>query len=98
MEILRSMLSTISRPRDKTADSAPRLVRTKIDSEKIGLLIGPGGKNIRGIQEDEGVSIDVEEDGTVTIAGEDEASSREPWIASRLARPRSRSAASTTAP
>jgi polyribonucleotide nucleotidyltransferase len=74
MEILRSMLSTISRPRPKTADSAPRLVRTKIDSEKIGLLIGPGGKNIRGIQEDCGVTIDVEEDGTVTIAGEDQVS------------------------
>jgi polyribonucleotide nucleotidyltransferase len=74
MEILRSMLSTISRPRPNTAESAPRLVRTKIDSEKIGLLIGPGGKNIRGIQEDCGVTIDVEEDGTVTIAGEDEAS------------------------
>ena len=74
MEILRSMLSTISRPRPNTAETAPRLVRTKIDSEKIGLLIGPGGKNIRGIQEDCGVTIDVEEDGTVTIAGEDEAS------------------------
>jgi len=74
MEILRSMLSAISRPRPKTADSAPRLVRTKIDPEKIGLLIGPGGKNIRGIQEDCGVTIDVEEDGTVTIAGEDQAS------------------------
>jgi polyribonucleotide nucleotidyltransferase len=74
MEILRSMLSTISRPRPNTAETAPRLVRTKIDPEKIGLLIGPGGKNIRGIQEDCGVTIDVEEDGTVTIAGEDEAS------------------------
>jgi polyribonucleotide nucleotidyltransferase len=74
IEILRAMLSTISRPRPKTAESAPRLVRTKIDPEKIGLLIGPGGKNIRGIQEDEGVTIDVEEDGTVTIAGEDEGS------------------------
>jgi polyribonucleotide nucleotidyltransferase len=74
IEILRSMLSTISRPRENTADTAPRLVRTKIDPEKIGLLIGPGGKNIRGIQEDHGVTIDVEEDGTVTIAGEDEAS------------------------
>ena len=74
MEILRSMLSAISRPREKTADSAPRLVRTKIDSEKIGLLIGPGGKNIRGIQEDCGVTIDVEEDGTVTIAGADQIS------------------------
>jgi polyribonucleotide nucleotidyltransferase len=74
MEILRSMLSAISRPRPNTSETAPRLVRTKIDSEKIGLLIGPGGKNIRGIQEDCGVTIDVEEDGTVTIAGEDEGS------------------------
>jgi polyribonucleotide nucleotidyltransferase len=74
IEILRNMLSAISRPREKTAETAPRLVRTKIDPEKIGLLIGPGGKNIRGIQEDHGVTIDVEEDGTVTIAGEDEAS------------------------
>ncbi|MGD9637138.1 MAG: polyribonucleotide nucleotidyltransferase, partial [Pirellulales bacterium] len=77
MEILRSMLSAISRPRPNTAESAPRLVRTKIDPEKIGLLIGPGGKNIRGIQEEHGVTIDVEEDGTVTIAGENETSVRD---------------------
>jgi polyribonucleotide nucleotidyltransferase len=74
MEILRTMLSTIPRPRANTSPSAPRLARTSIDPEKIGLLIGPGGKTIRGIQEDEGVTIDVEEDGTVTIAGADEAS------------------------
>lgn len=74
IEILRSMLSAISRPREATAASAPRLVRTHINPEKIGMLIGPGGKNIRGIQEDTGVTIDVEEDGTVTIAGPDEAS------------------------
>ncbi len=74
MEILRKMLSAISRPRANTAPSAPRLARTKIDPEKIGLLIGPGGKTIRGIQEDNGVTIDVDEDGTVTIAGADEAS------------------------
>jgi polyribonucleotide nucleotidyltransferase len=74
MEILRSMLSAISRPRPETSPTAPRLVRTKIDPEKIGLLIGPGGKTIRGIQEDEGVQIDVDEDGTVTIAGADESS------------------------
>jgi polyribonucleotide nucleotidyltransferase len=77
IEILRAMLSTISRPRPNTAETAPRLVRTKIDPEKIGLLIGPGGKNIRGIQEDHGVTIDVEEDGTVTIAGENETSVKE---------------------
>jgi polyribonucleotide nucleotidyltransferase len=74
MEILRAMLSTIPRPRPNTSPTAPRLARTKIDSEKIGLLIGPGGKNIRAIQEDHGVTIDVEEDGTVTIAGADEES------------------------
>jgi polyribonucleotide nucleotidyltransferase len=74
IEILRAMLSTIPRPRPNTSPSAPRLARTKIDPEKIGLLIGPGGKTIRGIQEDEAVTIDVEEDGTVTIAGADESS------------------------
>ncbi len=74
MEILRSMLSAIARPRPNTSPTAPRLARTKIDPEKIGLLIGPGGKNIRGLQEDCGVTIDVEEDGTVTIAGADEES------------------------
>lgn len=74
IEILRAMLTTIPRPRANTSPSAPRLARTKIDPEKIGLLIGPGGKTIRGIQEDEGVTIDVEEDGTVTIAGADEVS------------------------
>ncbi|MEN1682170.1 MAG: S1 RNA-binding domain-containing protein, partial [Planctomycetota bacterium] len=76
IEILKSMLSTISRPRKATAASAPRLVRTHINPEKIGLLIGPGGKTIRGIQEDTGVTIDVDEDGTVTIAGPDEESAR----------------------
>jgi polyribonucleotide nucleotidyltransferase len=72
IEILRSMLSAIQRPRESTAASAPRLVRTSIDPQKIGLLIGPGGKTIRGIQEDCGVQIDVEEDGTITIAGPDQ--------------------------
>jgi polyribonucleotide nucleotidyltransferase len=74
IEILRAMLSAIPRPRPNTSPTAPRLARTKIDPEKIGLLIGPGGKNIRGLQEDYGVTIDVEEDGTVTIAGADERS------------------------
>lgn len=68
IEILRNMLSTIPRPREATAESAPRLLRTKINPEKIGLLIGPGGKTIRGIQEEVGCTIDVQEDGTVTVA------------------------------
>lgn len=69
MEILRSMLSTISRPKDSISPWAPRLVRTKIDPDKIGALIGPGGKNIRMIQETTGTVIEVEDDGTVMVAG-----------------------------
>lgn len=76
IEILRNMLSAIPRPRAGVAESAPRLFRTQISPDKIGLLIGPGGKTIRGIQEDTGVTIDVEEDGTVTIAGSDEATAK----------------------
>jgi polyribonucleotide nucleotidyltransferase len=74
IEILRKMLSTIPRPRDSVAESAPRLVRTQINPDKIGMLIGPGGKTIRAIQEETGVTIDVEEDGTVTIAAFDQES------------------------
>ncbi|GAB5406985.1 MAG: polyribonucleotide nucleotidyltransferase [Aureliella sp.] len=68
MEILRKMLTAIPRPRSETSRHAPRLLRTQIDSEKIGLLIGPGGKNIRSIQEDTGATIDVDDDGTVVVA------------------------------
>ena len=76
VEILRSMLSAISRPRPNTAPTAPRLMRTHIDPEKIGLLIGPGGKTIRAIQERTGVVIEVDDDGTVTIAASDEESAQ----------------------
>lgn len=71
IEILRKMLSTIPRPRREISMWAPRLFRTHIDPEKIGLLIGPGGKTIRGIQESTGATIEVEDDGTVTIASSD---------------------------
>ncbi len=68
MEILRKMITTIGRPRKETSRYAPRLLRTQIDPEKIGLLIGPGGKNIRSIQETTGATIDVDDDGTVVVA------------------------------
>ena len=68
IEILRSMLKAISRPRQEISKWAPRLLRTHIDPEKIGLLIGPGGKMIRAIQESTGAMIEVDDDGTVTIA------------------------------
>ena len=68
IEILRKMLTAISRPRREISSTAPRLLRTKIASDKIGALIGPGGKNIRGIQESTGAVIEVDDDGTVLIA------------------------------
>jgi polyribonucleotide nucleotidyltransferase len=69
IEILRTMLTTISRPKEDTSPWAPRLERTTIDSEKIGALIGPGGKNIRMIQETTGTVVEVDDEGTVTVAG-----------------------------
>jgi polyribonucleotide nucleotidyltransferase len=67
--LLKTMLGAISRPRADISPNAPRLHQIKIDPEKIGLLIGPGGKTIRAIQEESKTQIDIAEDGTVTIAG-----------------------------
>ncbi|MEO2014942.1 MAG: polyribonucleotide nucleotidyltransferase [Fuerstiella sp.] len=69
-DLLREMLSAIRRPRASVSESAPKLVQTSINPEKIGLLIGPGGKTIRAIQEESGATIDIAEDGKVTISAE----------------------------
>jgi len=71
IDILRTMLQAMPRPRTEISEWAPRLLRTRIDPEKIGLLIGPGGKTIRGIQESTGAVIEVDDDGTVLIASND---------------------------
>lgn len=68
-ELLKKMLTTIRRPRPELPDSAPRIMSTKIDQEKIGLVIGPSGKTIRAIQEATGAQIDIVDDGTITISG-----------------------------
>ncbi|MEZ6066590.1 MAG: polyribonucleotide nucleotidyltransferase [Planctomycetaceae bacterium] len=68
LELLRTMLGAIRRPRSEVSEFAPRITTTKIDPEKIGLLIGPGGKTIRAMQSETGASINIEEDGTVTIS------------------------------
>jgi polyribonucleotide nucleotidyltransferase len=65
------MSETISEPRPEISKWAPRLLTVKIDPEKIGKLIGPGGKNIKRIQEETGTQIDIEEDGTVYISSVD---------------------------
>src|SRR5690606_39181309 len=67
-ELLRMMLTTIRRPRQALAESAPKIRITKIDKEKIGLLIGPGGKTIRELQESTQTKIDIDDDGQVMIA------------------------------
>ena len=68
IEILRTMLTAIPRPKEEISAWAPRMLRTTIDPEKIGALIGPGGKTIRGIQEETGAVIEVNDDGVVTVA------------------------------
>ena len=68
IDLLKTMLTAIRRPRPEISTTAPRLLRTKIDPAKIGLLIGPGGKTIRAIQEETGATIDINDDGTVMIA------------------------------
>ncbi|MDQ5825851.1 MAG: polyribonucleotide nucleotidyltransferase [Chloroflexota bacterium] len=71
LHILDKMEEVISRPRGELSLYAPRILRIKINPEKIGALIGPGGKNIRGITEQTGTKIDVEDDGTVLVASTD---------------------------
>jgi polyribonucleotide nucleotidyltransferase len=68
LQIIDLMEQTIAAPRPEISPLAPRLVTLKIDPEKIGKLIGPGGKMIRGLQDKWGVTIDVEDDGTVMVA------------------------------
>ncbi|MFT5239689.1 MAG: polyribonucleotide nucleotidyltransferase [Kiritimatiellia bacterium] len=67
IKILESMESVIAAPREEMSEHAPRIETVSIPADKIGELIGPGGKNIRRITEVTGAQIDIEEDGTVLI-------------------------------
>jgi polyribonucleotide nucleotidyltransferase len=71
MTVLGKMRETIDKPRAELSPYAPRFVTIKIRTEKIREIIGPGGKVIRGIQEQTGTKIDVEDDGRVTIFSPD---------------------------
>lgn len=68
LQIIDQIERTIPAPRAEISVHAPRLVTLSIDPEKIGKLIGPGGKMIRALQDKYGVNIDVEDDGTVMIS------------------------------
>jgi polyribonucleotide nucleotidyltransferase len=67
LHILEKMLATIAQPRPTLSPYAPRLITMKIDPEMIGLVIGPGGKTIKGITELSKAKVDIADDGTVTI-------------------------------
>ena len=69
--ILKTMLDAIPAPRETPKDTAPQIITIQIPTDKIRDVIGSGGKVIRGIQDDTGATIDIQEDGNVFIAGAD---------------------------
>ena len=69
LQVLDVMAETIPYPRPELSRYAPRMVSLTVNKDQIGLIIGPGGKNIRRMQDEHEVSIDIEDDGTVLIFG-----------------------------
>ncbi|MHC4442015.1 MAG: polyribonucleotide nucleotidyltransferase [Planctomycetota bacterium] len=68
LHILRQMLSVLKRPRSQTSQYAPKILQIKVDQDKIGAIIGPGGKGIRNIEATTGATVDINDDGYVVIA------------------------------
>jgi polyribonucleotide nucleotidyltransferase len=81
LHILSIMNRTIDRPADHISEYAPKIVTLRIDIDKIGALIGPGGKNIKALCEQYSVKINTEDDGTVTIFGKNTKDSEDAKIA-----------------
>ncbi|MEA3351812.1 MAG: polyribonucleotide nucleotidyltransferase [Chloroflexota bacterium] len=73
--IMSKMMDVISESRSELKPHVPRIITVKIPEDKIGAVIGPGGKTIRSIQDDTGAELDIEEDGTVFIAADNVESS-----------------------
>lgn len=71
LTILDAIAEVMPAPRPELKSHAPRMTVLKIDPQKIGAVIGPGGKIVRGIQEETGVRIDIQDDGTIYIAATD---------------------------
>ncbi len=72
LHIMSKMAEVITVSKTQMSPHAPKMIRLKINPDKIGALIGPGGRVIRAIQEETGTNIDVQDDGTVTIGGVDQ--------------------------
>ena len=70
-EILAHIAETLPAPRGELNKNAPRMESIKIPQDKIGMVIGPGGKTIRGITDETGASVDIQEDGTVVVGSSD---------------------------
>ncbi len=68
MHILREMLKTLKAPREDTSKYAPRILSTKVPVDKIGRVIGPGGKYIKSIEAETGAKVEIDDDGTINIA------------------------------
>ena len=68
IHLLSEMRKVLDKPRDEISSFAPRMLTTKINPEKIGKVIGPGGKTINKIQDETGANIDIEDDGTIYIS------------------------------
>lgn len=79
MQILKTMLACISKPRSDISRYAPRLLLLKINPELIGKVIGPGGRGIKAIQAATGADIDIEDDGTVFISCTDAEKAQEAY-------------------
>ena len=77
MFILGKMATALTQPRQELSSYAPRIEVLKINTEKIGGLIGPGGKTIKGIIAATGASIDIQDDGTVLVGSTDAAKSQD---------------------
>ena len=76
LQVLDAMKEIIAEPRTEMSRYAPRMLRVEVPQEKIGAIIGPGGKTIRSLEEKTGASIDIESDGSVFVSAPDEAAMR----------------------
>ena len=90
MSIMGKMLEVIDKPRAELKPLAPRIITVKIPVEKIGALIGPGGKNIRALQEETGTKIDIEEDARFTLRPQTKTRKTRRNVSSRWANRRGR--------
>lgn len=77
IHILEKMMEAIAQPSPDLSPYAPRLMTIKIDPDLIGLVIGPGGKTIKGITERTGAKVDINDDGTVVVSSVDGAGAKQ---------------------